>query len=168
MLEFMNIIWYLAVNISWAQWSRPLLFPLTAWLNHHNHPVRQTWRLESLRNWSKFSELARAGVTLWTQRVRLQSSIVFVYFKHQTPESWHCGHPPHVWAIEAFQHPSKKFFKKYLFLFGCTGSLLLCGLFSSCGERRLLSSWGARASHCGGFSYCGAWALGLSGFSSCY
>ena len=26
--------------------------------------------------------------------------------------------------------------------------------FSRCGERRLLSSWGVRAAHCGGFSCC--------------
>ena len=36
-----------------------------------------------------------------------------------------------------------------LFLFGCAGSLLLCGLFSSCGTQ---------TSHCGG-SCCGAGTL---------
>ena len=39
--------------------------------------------------------------------------------------------------------------------------------FSSCGERGLLSSWGAQACHCGGFSCCAAQALGWMGFSSC-
>ena len=34
---------------------------------------------------------------------------------------------------------------------GCAGSLWLCGLLSGCGTR---------ASHCDGFSYCRAWALG--------
>ena len=34
------------------------------------------------------------------------------------------------------------FFKFYLFIFGCVGPLLLCRLFSSCGERRLLFSCG--------------------------
>ena len=34
----------------------------------------------------------------------------------------------------------------YLFIFGCAGSLLLCGLFSSCWEWGLLSSYGAVAS----------------------
>ena len=38
-----------------------------------------------------------------------------------------------------------------LFIFGCTGSLLVLGLLSSCS---------AHASHCGGFSCCGAWAVG--------
>ena len=33
--------------------------------------------------------------------------------------------------------------------------------FSSCGEWGLLFSCGARASHCGGFSCCGARALGV-------
>ena len=64
--------------------------------------------------------------------------------------------------------------------FGAAGSSLLFGLFSSCGEPGLLSSCsGARASHCSGLSYCGAWALGhvgsvgvtcrlySMGFSSC-
>ena len=43
----------------------------------------------------------------------------------------------------------------YLFVFGCTGSSLLCGLFSSCGERGLLSSCSVQASHYSGFSCCG-------------
>ena len=36
---------------------------------------------------------------------------------------------------------------------------MLRGLFSSCGEQGLLSSWGAWASHHGGSSCCGARAL---------
>ena len=36
-----------------------------------------------------------------------------------------------------------------------------CGLFSSCGEQGLLSSCGMQASLCGGFSCCGAQALGM-------
>ena len=55
-----------------------------------------------------------------------------------------------------------KHFKK-IFIFGCAGSLLLCGFFSSCGEWGLLCSCGARASHFGGISYCGAQAPGLHG-----
>ena len=39
--------------------------------------------------------------------------------------------------------------------------------FSSSGERGLLSSCVAWASHCSGFSCWGPWALGLVGFSSC-
>ena len=39
-----------------------------------------------------------------------------------------------------------------LFVFGCAGSLLLLWTFSSCRERGLLSSCGAEASHCSGFS----------------
>ena len=39
----------------------------------------------------------------------------------------------------------------YLFIYGCVGSSLLCAAFSSCSMQ---------ASHCGGFSCCGAWALG--------
>ena len=55
----------------------------------------------------------------------------------------------------------------YLFIFGYTGSLMLLGLFSSCGEWGLLSSCSVRASHCGGFSCCEAEALGCMGFRSC-
>ena len=44
----------------------------------------------------------------------------------------------------------------YLFAFGYGGSSLLLGLFSICGEWRLLSSHGAWASHCSGFSCCRA------------
>ena len=39
----------------------------------------------------------------------------------------------------------------FLFIFGCAGSSLLCGLFS-CGKWRILSGFGARASCFGGFS----------------
>ena len=52
-----------------------------------------------------------------------------------------------------------------LFIFGCTGSLLLHGLFSSCREWGLLSSCGAQASHWSGFSSVVA-ACGLSSCSS--
>ena len=39
---------------------------------------------------------------------------------------------------------SKKFLKiQHLFIFGCAGPSLLCGLFSGCGEWRPLSSFGA-------------------------
>ena len=40
------------------------------------------------------------------------------------------------------------------FIFGCAGSLLLPGIFSSCGEQGLLSC-------------CRAWALGFAGFRRC-
>ena len=61
------------------------------------------------------------------------------------------------------------FFNNYLFClfsFGCAGSSLLRWLFSSCGERGLLSSCSvwlliAVASHCD------TWALGYTGFRSC-
>ena len=55
----------------------------------------------------------------------------------------------------------------YLFIFGCSGSPFLCGLFFSCGDQGLLSSRRAQASHGGGFSHCGAQALGRPGFRSC-
>ena len=45
---------------------------------------------------------------------------------------------------------------------------LCCSVgFPGCSEQGLLSSWGTQASHCGGFSCCGSWALGQAGFSSC-
>ena len=61
--------------------------------------------------------------------------------------------------------PFKKFFI-LLFIFGCAGSLLFEGFFSSCGEWGLLSICGTRASPCGGFSCCRAQAFELAGFSS--
>ena len=49
-----------------------------------------------------------------------------------------------------------------------------CGLFSSCGDRGLLSSCSAHASHCSAFPRCRTWALGagvsvasVCGLSSC-
>ena len=50
--------------------------------------------------------------------------------------------------------------KSYSFTLGYAGSLSLHRLFSSCSKRGLLSSCGAQASHCSGFSCCIARALG--------
>ena len=54
----------------------------------------------------------------------------------------------------------------YSFIFGCAGSSLLCGSFSSCGKPGLLccDAW---ASPCCGFSCCIAQALGHVGCSKC-
>ena len=58
-------------------------------------------------------------------------------------------------------------FKNNLFIYDCTGSSFLCGLFSSCKEWGLLSSCSMWASHPGGFSCCGATrCMGFSGCSS--
>ena len=51
----------------------------------------------------------------------------------------------------------------YLFIFGCAGSLLLHRIFSSCGERGLLSSCSAQASPCCRFSCYRAQVLGHMG-----
>ena len=57
------------------------------------------------------------------------------------------------------------FFMAVLFIFGCPGSSLLCGLFSSCGERGPVSSLLVSRSH---FSLqsSGSRAHGLSSFST--
>ena len=52
-------------------------------------------------------------------------------------------------------------FLNILFIFDCTGSLLLC--FSSCSKQRLLSWCGVQASQCSGFS-CGAQTLGAQAY----
>ena len=54
-----------------------------------------------------------------------------------------------------------------LFVYDYAGSSLLHRLFSSCSGWWLLCSCSMQASHCNGFSCCGAWVLGCSGFSSC-
>ena len=53
----------------------------------------------------------------------------------------------------------------FLFIFGCAGSSLLRGPFSSCScsKRGLLSSCGVQASHCSGPSCCRAWAIWCAG-----
>ena len=71
------------------------------------------------------------------------------------------------WAVQRnLSHPLSFFFF-ILFIFRSAGSSLLCATFSSCGKQGLLSSCGAWACHCGGFSCCRVWALGQTGFSSC-
>ena len=62
-----------------------------------------------------------------------------------------------IWIAETWANIFCPQFFKNLFIsftFGCAGSLLLCGLFSSCSEQELLSNCGARASH---------WAASLLG-----
>ena len=54
----------------------------------------------------------------------------------------------------------------YLFLLAVLGIHCCALAFSSCSKKGLLSTCGARASHCGGFSYCkhglwGAWASAI-------
>ena len=56
-------------------------------------------------------------------------------------------------------------FRLFFFFFGCVGSLLLLGLFSSCSEQGLLSRGGVQAPNFGSFSCRGARALGCAGFS---
>ena len=69
-----------------------------------------------------------------------------------------------VWPTEIRRENNEYWFLKnnfiYSFMFGCAGSSLLCWLFSSCGDRGLLSFFGVQASHCGGFSCCRAQARG--------
>ena len=52
------------------------------------------------------------------------------------------------------------YIEKIFIYFGCAGSSLLHGLFSSCSEQGLLSGCSVWVSHCGGFSCCSTWALG--------
>ena len=55
------------------------------------------------------------------------------------------------------------FFKSVHLSVAALGLRCCVWAFSSCGERGLLSSCGARASPCGGFSCCEARALGRTG-----
>ena len=48
----------------------------------------------------------------------------------------------------------------HYFFFGCCGSSLLCAGFLQLRRAGATLCCGARASHCGGFSCCRAWALG--------
>ena len=59
--------------------------------------------------------------------------------------------------------------KNYLFIFGCSGSLLLhAGFFFQLRQVGAIVCYRVWAlSHCNGFSYCGARALEHTGFSSC-
>ena len=65
--------------------------------------------------------------------------------------------------IIVITYPPKDTLKHYLFIFGCAGSFLLCGLFSSFSKRELLPSCSAQASHWDGFSHCGAQSLDCMG-----
>ena len=85
-------------------------------------------------------------------RYTAQSS---VQFSKAAPE-WrsHVGAVHFLWFIDVF-------------IFSCAESSFLCGLFSYWGKWGLLSSCHVWASHCSGFSRCGAQAPGCVGFCSC-
>ena len=52
-------------------------------------------------------------------------------------------------TFKRYQSPSLlKYNFIYFFIYGCAGSLLLGGIFSSCSRKGLLSHSGAQASHC--------------------
>ena len=63
--------------------------------------------------------------------------------------------PPH-----GPDHWSFFFFLINLFIFGCIGFSLLHAGFLQLQRAGDTLRWGMRASYCGGFSCCGAWALG--------
>ena len=54
-----------------------------------------------------------------------------------------------------------------MYLFYCWLHWVFLAVYSLSLVPEPLSSCGARASCCAGFSFCGAQALGLAGFSSC-
>ena len=66
------------------------------------------------------------------------------------------------------------FFNKFIYFWLHWVFVAARGLFSSRGERGAALHYGTQASHCGGFSCCGAWGLGAwasvvvaCGLSSC-
>ena len=82
--------------------------------------------------------------------------------------------PPLEWGWTWWLSSSKWMWRKwwcmilsFLIFFYCSGSPLLCGHSPSFCEQGLLSSCDVQASHCSGFSFCGAGALGRPAFSSC-
>ena len=70
------------------------------------------------------------------------NKIAQIFVEQMLCFSWH-----------SFLYPWALFLKNNcLFMFGCAGSSLLCRRISHCSEQGLLSSCGAQASHCSGFS----------------
>ena len=72
--------------------------------------------------------------------------------------SWDCGQDGWCLWIWFLCFENRNDTNCPLFIFGCAGSLLLHGLFSSCGEQGLLSSCHTWASVYSGFSCCSFWA----------
>ena len=80
--------------------------------------------------------------------------------------SWECflSHTSSTRIQPRTNHHSGAF---VLFISGCAGSWLLCGLFCRCGEWGLLSCSSVWTSCCSAFSCCGAQVLGHMGFNGC-
>ena len=73
-------------------------------------------------------------------------------FPHRTTPL--CPTPPQpcVLAVSGTYQACFNHYILYLFIFGCAGSSLLLGLFSTCDKQGQLSNCIGWASHCGGFS----------------
>ena len=82
------------------------------------------------------------------------------------PRDHHSIHQNYVFIYFYKSPPS--FFHNFIHLLAMLGLCCCPGFPLVAASRRLLSSCGAWASHCGGFSYCRAQSLGHSGFSSCH
>ena len=73
-----------------------------------------------------------------------------------------------MWTFQSHLFIFKLYFNSVLFVYFLFDFMFeLCWVFidvrvlSGCGESGLLSNCSVRASHCNGFSYCGAQALGM-------
>ena len=106
--------------------------------------------------------------TLWfslsfgTAPFFFNSSFLFYFFKNLFTTSFGIAR-----ALSLFLNGSLKWFFLFIYYFlAALGPCCWAQASSSCSKQGLLSSWGAWASHCGGFCR-DAWALGHPGFRSC-
>ena len=127
------------------------------WREQHKFIISQFWKLE-------FRDQGSVGLVL-SGTVREESAKLSLSQLWWLTGSHGCLLPMSSYRLLSTPNPPlKKNNFICLFTFGCAGSLLLCRLFSSCGNQGLLSSCSTWASHCSGISCWAAWALGCMGF----
>ena len=136
--------------------QRPCSQPLpdcSGWVGMGCHAVRRGWRRDQwLCSWAGF-------LSGWVADNRTMAGWTLL--------NWGSGERVALQMENFTVDPKIPFLFSFFCFFLFAGSSLLCRLFCSCSSQGLLSSWGALASHCGGFSCWGAWALEWEIFGSC-
>ena len=102
-------------------------------------PIWRAWIFSCENIWSKNFQIIPESLSFWRLRKLLDQN----FYRAKVN-----AHADYIFL--------NTFKKKKVLIFGCTVSLLLCGLFFSCRQPGATLCCSVRPSHCSGFFHCGA------------